>query len=351
MKKILVIEDNAEVRENTAEIIALADYEVIAAENGKLGAMLALKELPDLIVCDIMMPVLDGYGVFHLLSRHPETASIPFIFLTAKSEKVDFRKGMDMGADDYIVKPFEGVDLLNAIEVRLKKLDAVKPEGAGSETLNDFLADVLSTGNISLANDDREVFSYSKKQTIYAAGQRPRAVYHIVSGKVKIAKTNDEGKEFITSVHGPGEYFGYTAIVEGAAYTDEAQALEETELMLIPREEFMKLLSSDRDISQGFIKLITHDIIEKEEDLLNLAYGSLRKKVAYGLIQLLETYKTEEDGRPIISLSREHMAQSIGIATESLVRTLGDFKDEKLVDVQTGKITILKEESLRTLPF
>lgn len=351
MKKILVIEDNAEVRENTAEIIALADYEVITAENGKLGTVLARKELPDLIVCDIMMPVLDGYGVFHLLSRHPQTASIPFIFLTAKSEKTDFRKGMDMGADDYIVKPFEGVDLLNAIEVRLKKVDASKPESTDSEKLNDLLENALSTENISLATGDREVFSYSKKQTIYTEGQRPRAVYHIVSGKVKIAKTNDEGKEYITSLHGPGEYFGYTAVVEDAPYTDEAQALEETKLMLIPREDFIQLLSKNRSISQRFIKLITHDIIEKEEDLLNLAYGSLRKKVAYGLIQLLETYKTEENGKPVISLSREHMAQSIGIATESLVRTLGDFKDEKLVDVQTGKVTILKEKTLRALPF
>ena len=119
-----------------------------------------------------------------------------------------------------------------------------------------------------------------------------------------------------------------------------------------PREEFVQLLSRNRDISQNFIKLITHDISEKQQGLLNLAYRSLLKKAAYSLVQTPGTYKTEEDGKPaIIGLSREHMAQSIGIATESLVRTLGDFKDEKLVDVQTGKVTILKEESLRTLPF
>ena len=87
MKKILIIEDNLEVRENTAEIIELSNYEVITAENGKIGVQMALDQKPDLIVCDIMMPVLDGYGVYHLLSKHTETASIPFIFLTAKSEK------------------------------------------------------------------------------------------------------------------------------------------------------------------------------------------------------------------------------------------------------------------------
>ena len=83
MKKILIIEDNIEVRENTAEIIELASYKVITADNGKTGVELALKEKPDVIVCDIMMPVLDGYGVYHLLSKHKETATIPFIFLTA----------------------------------------------------------------------------------------------------------------------------------------------------------------------------------------------------------------------------------------------------------------------------
>ncbi len=126
MKKILIIDDNLELRENTAEIIELANYNVITADNGKAGVELALKEKPDLIICDIMMPVLDGYGVYHLLSKHKETAGIPFIFLTAKSEKSDFRKGMEMGADDYIAKPFDGIELLHAIEVRLKKNELLK---------------------------------------------------------------------------------------------------------------------------------------------------------------------------------------------------------------------------------
>ncbi|MCA6407955.1 MAG: response regulator, partial [Cytophagales bacterium] len=121
MSKILIIEDNLEVRENTAEILELAQYKVITAENGKTGVELAIKGKPDLIICDIMMPVLDGYGVLHMLSKNPETAAIPFIFLTAKSEKSDYRKGMELGADDYITKPFDDTQLLNAIEIRLKK--------------------------------------------------------------------------------------------------------------------------------------------------------------------------------------------------------------------------------------
>jgi CheY-like chemotaxis protein len=107
MKKILLIEDNTDVRENTAEILSLAQYNVITAKNGKEGVELAQKEKPDLIICDIMMPVLDGHGVLHLLSKNDETSGIPFIFLTAKAERSDFMKGMELGADYYLTKQFD----------------------------------------------------------------------------------------------------------------------------------------------------------------------------------------------------------------------------------------------------
>ena len=350
MKKILIIEDNLEVRENTAEIIELSNYKVITAENGKIGVQMALDESPDLIVCDIMMPVLDGYGVHHLLSKHAETVSIPFIFLTAKSEKADFRKGMDMGADDYLMKPFNGIDLLHAIEVRLQKSETLKQHYTGPGALNDFLALAQKTGKVKLASDEREIHGYSKKVLVYKQGQRPRAVYYVVSGKIKISKTNKDGKEFITTIHGEGDYFGYTSILEDKNYTDEAVALEETKLMVIPREDFLQLISNDMQIAQSFIKIITQNIVEKEEGLLNLAYNSLRKKVAYGLMQLLEKYKVEENEQKVINLSRENMAQSIGVATESLIRTLSDFKDEKLIDIKTGKVIILDEKKLQRLP-
>ena len=350
MKKILIIEDNPDLRDNMAEILALAGYDVLTAENGKLGVETALAQKPDLVLCDIMMPVLDGYGVYHLLNKHDETSSIPFIFLTAKSEKADFRKGMDMGADDYIMKPFEDIDLLNAIEVRLKKAATLKGYYAGPPALTSFLLDAVQTGKVMLSSEERETYSYSNKQAIYREGQRPRAMYYVISGKVKTAKSNDAGKEFITGVVGPGEYFGYTSILENTAYTDDAQALEETKLMAIPREDFLQLVSNDKHVAQTFMGLITRNMLAKEDGLLHLAYSSMRKKVANGIILLLEKYKAPEGGHQVISLSRENMAQSIGIATESLIRTLGDFKEEGLVDLQIGKVEILNEIKLRTMP-
>src|ERR1041384_7766806 len=123
MKSILVIEDNKDIRENTAEILDLAGYKTFTAENGKKGVDIAINEKPDVIVCDIMMPELDGYGVLHLLRKNDATRNIPFIFLTAQTERSDFRKVMEMGADDYITKPFDDIELLNAVEVRLKKAE------------------------------------------------------------------------------------------------------------------------------------------------------------------------------------------------------------------------------------
>lgn len=123
-KTILIIEDNTDIREGTTEILELTGrYHVLSAENGRTGVDLAIAHLPDLILCDIMMPELDGYGVLYILSKHEETAHIPFIFLTAKAERSDMRKAMELGADDYLTKPFDDVELLNAIDVRFKKED------------------------------------------------------------------------------------------------------------------------------------------------------------------------------------------------------------------------------------
>ena len=127
----MVIEDNNEIRENTAEILELAGYNVLTAENGKRGVDIALREKPALIICDIMMPELDGYGVLHLVRKNPATESTPFIFLTAKTERSDFRKGMEMGADDYITKPFDSVELFARIEAVLRRAQVLNKKQEG----------------------------------------------------------------------------------------------------------------------------------------------------------------------------------------------------------------------------
>ncbi|MBH8552998.1 EAL domain-containing response regulator [Nostocaceae cyanobacterium CENA357] len=126
MIKILVIEDEESVRENLLDLLEAENFETIAAANGKTGINLAVSEIPDLILCDMMMPEIDGYGVLTSLRQDPLTATIPFIFLTAKSAKADFRQGMDMGADDYLTKPFTRAELLSAIMNRLERQATLK---------------------------------------------------------------------------------------------------------------------------------------------------------------------------------------------------------------------------------
>src|SRR5699024_5455295 len=133
---VLIIEDNQEIRESTAEILELSDYTVYTAAEGKSGVDKAIKHLSDIILCDIMMPELDGYGVLYLLSKNKKTKDIPFIFLTAKAERTDHRKAMEMGADDYLTKPFDDIELLNAIEIRLKKKS--EQESIQKQTLDFF---------------------------------------------------------------------------------------------------------------------------------------------------------------------------------------------------------------------
>src|SRR5687767_13972248 len=174
-KTILVIDDNNDIRENTAEILELAGYKTFTAENGKRGVEVALREKPSVIVCDIMMPELDGYGVLHLLRRNTDTQNIPFIFLTAKTERTDFRKGMEMGADDYITKPFDDIELLNAIEVRLKKAEILDQKYASSpQGVNQFIKDIKDSGLLTNLADRFELESYRKKQSLYQEGTRPR---------------------------------------------------------------------------------------------------------------------------------------------------------------------------------
>ena len=174
MNTILLIEDNTEVRENTAEILELANYRVITAENGKVGVEKALQETPDLIICDIMMPVLDGYGVLHLLNKNEHLRNIPFIFLTAKAERTDFRKGMEMGADDYITKPFTDIELLNSIDRRLKKAALLKKEYAqGVEGMQAFLKDIGREDALKALSEGRNINHYKKKQLIYSEGNHP----------------------------------------------------------------------------------------------------------------------------------------------------------------------------------
>jgi CheY-like chemotaxis protein/CRP-like cAMP-binding protein len=352
MRTILIIDDHDEIRDNIAEILSLGGYKTLTAPNGKKGVEEALQHKPDLIVCDIMMPELDGYGVLHLLRKNPETEHLPVIFLTAKAERSDFRKGMEMGADDYLTKPFDDLELLNAIEVRLKKAELLEKKfGHPDKGVGELMKDLQSSGILPLNVDDYDSENYNRKQTIYSEGKRPKYLYFVKSGKAKSYRMSEDGKEYITNLYSSGDYLGYLPLLEDKVYEETTEMLDEGEIIMIPREDFLNVLYNDISIATRFIKLISQDVREKEERLLHLAYDSLRKRVARGLVDIYNRlYKQEAQDQPI-HISRDDIARYVGTATESLIRTLSDFKSEKLIDIKDGKIRILDHDKLSHLLY
>ncbi|MEP6646758.1 MAG: response regulator [Saprospiraceae bacterium] len=350
MKKILLIEDNDNIRSNTAEILELSNYEVIVAENGKKGVEKAIEHIPDLIICDIMMPELDGYGVLHAVQRNEVIKNTPFIFLTAQTERLDFRKGMEAGADDYITKPFEGSELLNAVDRRLKKIDLLKQDALLTlDGLVNLVRDGAMKNPMETLCENRRNDKFKKKHIIYAVGNHPNNLYFLLSGKVKTFKTNDEGKELVTNLISAGDFLGEIALLESGVYQDTAETLEDSEVVIIPKEEFDKLINTNSEVARKFIQILAKNISGKESQLLAMAYNSLRKKVADALLMVQKKYQEKGIRKVSIDLTRENLANIAGTATESLVRTLSEFRNEKLIDIIDGKINILNQSKLEKL--
>ena len=166
---------------------------------------------------------------------------------------------------------------------------------------------------------------------------------------MKTYKTNDDGKELTIGLYNQGDFMGYIPLLENEPYKETAEAMEDTELAIIPRNDFEELLNNNKDVAHRLIKLLANNITEKENQLLGLAYNSLRKRVAEALITLMRKYKDPAKEQFAIHISREDLANIAATATESLIRTLSDFRAEKLIDIREGNIVILNEKKLEAM--
>ena len=347
--KILVIEDNQQMRENIADIIKLANYEVITAANGKIGVELAKNQLPNLILCDIMMPELDGYGVFHILTKDPETNSIPFVFLSARSDQSDIRQGMNLGADDYITKPFDSYDLLKVIEIRIKKNEDLKDHLQNDiSQLHNFLSQTKSLTGFEKLSETRPTRLFKRKEFIYMEGQNPTDLYFIGTGEVKTYKVNYEGKELITGLHYNGDFLGYAELLQDSPYNENAVVLEDAEISLINKQDFITLIYSNGEVARKFIKLLSKNVLHNENRMLDLAYQSVRQRVAKSLLQLHEDAHKFNSG-DIISIARKDISNIVGTATESLNRTIADFVDEGFIEIVGHGLKIVNKPKLEKL--
>jgi len=344
MNKVLIIEDNDNIRENVVEILELSGYEVFSAENGKKGVELALRIIPDIVLCDIMMPELDGYGVVHILHKNPQTLAIPIIFLTAKAERADLRKGMELGVDDYLTKPFDDLELLKAIEARLKKKEAHQLfYGQTIENLNTIISKENGLSKLKEIMLERSSRKYKKNQYIHYEGDRVTGIYYIISGKVKTVKLTEEGRELITGIYKENDYLDISVLFSNDTYKDTTIALEETELSSLPIEQLDKLLFLYPAVGAKFIRILSNDMKDKESRLLQIAYMSVRKRIAQAILQLLQQHSN--DGSTI-KFSRDDLAAFSGTSPETVSRTLSDFKEEGLIEKTSGAIRILNLERL-----
>lgn len=340
MRKIVVIEDNNDIRDSIVEILELANYKVLLAKNGIEGVELAIAEVPDLILCDIMMPDLDGYGVLYLLAKNAKTSSIPFIFITAKSERADLRKGMEMGADDYLVKPFGRLELLNAIEIRLNK--KLKEQQFYSQSLEVDSSDIpkkVGLAELSKLIHKSQSRIFKKNQVVHYEGDSPLGIYLVLSGKIKTTKMTEDGRELITAIYRPDDFLGANSVLSNQLYNDTATTLEESHLCFFSKQQFDELLRLYPDVSKKFLNILSNEILTKDSSLLQLAYQSVRKRIAEAILDLFKHDTT-------IRISRDDLAALTATATETVSRTLTEFKNEGLIEKKGSILKIINIEKI-----
>ena len=349
MIKILLIEDDNVLRENTAELLELANYHVVTASDGRGGISAAKMHQPDVIVCDIMMPEVDGYQVLENLSKDELTQAIPFIFLSAKTERRDVRKGMELGADDYLTKPFEESELLGAIESRLARASILRE-----------LGDHVDTGESSRYIDLRNIEEFKNYiydhgaetdhqlgATIYREGDNSNMVYLILKGVVKTHKLDEQGKELITGIYKADDFFGFTSFTTNIPYREYATAIEDCHLAGITKEQMKKALENNYELIMDLMQILAESLSETREQLLEMAYGSVRRKTATTLLRFVEKLKEDDQGN--IHILRSDLAGVAGMATETLIRTLSSFKKEGLIEIRDRNIKILDMKKLRAI--
>lgn len=352
MNTILIIEDDTVLRETTAEILELENYKVVTAANGKRGAELAKIILPDIVICDIMMPELDGYDVLKILAEDEKTKRIPFIFMSAKTEIKDVRKGMDLGADDYLTKPVNDELLISAIESRLAKAALLKEQEENSNA--DSEEDFEKFKDINNIDDLKNYFCdfgsskiLKKGEVIYSEGEFCNNIYLVYKGSVKSSKIDEFGKELIINIHKADDFFGFSAIIENPHYYETTTTMEKVEVMFVTKSTLQKIIENNHKLSFDILQLINESLIEVKEQLLQMAYGSMRRKTASTILKFAN--KMTVVPSKSINISRRDLAGVAGIATESLIRTLTDLKKEGIIEIEGRNIKILDIEKLEAI--
>jgi CRP-like cAMP-binding protein len=297
------------------------------------------------------MPELDGYGVLQALTQNASTPHIPFIFLSAKTERKDVRRGMDLGADDYITKPFSEDELISAIESRLAKasiLKDIREKNQTKEGLKEEVGELRSLNDLkNYFEDNGKSFRFSKESFIYKEGNNSNYIYLISSGLIKCHKLDEQGKQLTTALYKEDDLFGYTSFTQNLAYQESATAIQESELVGLSKKALANVLNKNHKVTLELIALLTKDLAVVKDQLLQMAYSSVSKKTANTILKFAEKLNQKPEDQ--IKISRSDLASVAGIATETLIRTMSSFKKQGLIEIEGRTIRILNLEKLREI--
>lgn len=353
MKQVLIIEDDKILRENTAELLVLSGYKVITAANGQKGIDLAIEQEPDVIICDIMMPKMDGYEVLESLMAYENTRFIPFIFLSAKTKHDEIRKGMDLGADDYLTKPFFEEDLLKSIEGRLRKVELFKQQPSSKKS-SSTISPQYSEEQFKDLNQLKVFFTeegqtkhYKKGELLFQKGDRSNHIYLLLEGLVKTHIIDRQGKELITGLYKPNDLLGFTSFNTSVPFAESATTLKTTVCIQLSKSYLLDLLQDHQEVSVELMNLLSANLSDIKKQLMRMAYSSVRKKTAATIIKFAKLM--DENPEMAIRISRSDLAAQAGIAPESLIRTLSDFKKRELIEIEGRTIRIKNLEGLQTI--
>ncbi len=337
---ILLIESPEPRPDNTAAMLALAGYAVLPAADGKREVELARSAAPDLIICDVTPPELDGLGVLHMLHQDPATTSIPFLFLTAKAAREDVERGMSAGADDDLTNPCEATVLLAAIAMRLGKhaapLSTSGEAPAGLPALHSGLAAHLK--------------SYRKKHVLFLEGDIPHSMYWLRHGAAKTDKTDKtdkSGNEYSMELGQAGDFMGYADLLAATDCSALAMLPEDGTVGVLPRQDFFALLAQHSDGARHFSLLLAQTRAARERQLLHQAYQSVRQRLSQALLHVAQTLQPLAHLDHGTAVSREDLAALVGASKETVSRMLSDFRAQGLVEITGHHIIIMDAARLR----
>ncbi|QIH32824.1 response regulator [Sphingobacterium sp. DR205] len=324
MNNILIIENDLDLLGKYSDVLKKSGYEVTAAFNSEIGINLALSTLPSLILCNTVLSDIDGFGVLSILSKNPSTTKIPFVFLNALSTPDIVKKGIACGADDFVTKPFQGDQLIRSVEGRINKNNNHPHNGTGLEKLFDLISQC-------------KIRHIKKKQTLYYESDHSQWLYLLIEGCIKTLKLTDDGRQMITGLFKPNSFIGLDTLLLDDPWLESAEATQDSSLYLISKSAIIDLLNEHVGLNQHFIKILSANLREKKDQLVELAYESVRKRLTQVLVRL------NKNAVPIdqIDICRDELAGLAGIATETVSRILTDFRERGLIERNGSQIHIL----------